>query len=73
MLFGRFMIIVPALAVAGALAAKPATPETSGTFPTRGSLFILLLASVIVIEAALTFFPALALGPLAEAAANHLF
>jgi potassium-transporting ATPase potassium-binding subunit len=73
MFFGRFMVIVPALAVAGALAAKPATPETSGTFPTRGSLFILLVASVIIVEAALTFFPALALGPIAEAAANNLF
>ena len=73
MFIGRFMIIVPALAVAGALAAKPATPETSGTFPTRGTLFILLVASVIVIEAALTFFPALALGPMAEAVANHVF
>jgi K+-transporting ATPase ATPase A chain len=73
MLIGRFVMIVASLAVAGALAAKPMTPETSGTFPTRGPLFILLVASVIVIEAALTFFPALALGPLAEAAANHLF
>ena len=73
MFVGRFMVIVPALAVAGALAAKPMTPESSGTFPTRGSLFIILVASVIIIEAALTFFPALALGPLAEAAANHLF
>jgi K+-transporting ATPase ATPase A chain len=73
MFIGRFLIIVPALAVAGGLAAKPSTPETSGTFPTRGTLFILLVASVIVIEAALTFFPALALGPMAEAVANHLF
>jgi K+-transporting ATPase ATPase A chain len=73
MFIGRFMVIIPALAVAGALAAKPMTPETSGTFPTRGPLFMLLVASVIIIEAALTFFPALALGPLAEAAANHLF
>ena len=73
MLVGRFAIIIPALAVAGALAAKPAIPETAGTFPTRGALFILLVASVIIIEAALTFFPALALGPMAEAAANHLF
>jgi K+-transporting ATPase ATPase A chain len=73
MFVGRFMVIIAALAVAGALAAKPATPETSGTFPTRGLLFILLVASVIIIEAALLFFPALALGPMAEAAANHLF
>ena len=73
MLIGRFVMIIPALAVAGALAAKPSTPETSGTFPTRGPLFILLVASVIIIEAALTFFPALALGPMVEAAANRLY
>ncbi len=73
MLIGRFVMIIPALAVAGALAAKPSTPETSGTFPTRGLLFILLVVSVIIIEAALTFFPALALGPIVEAAANRLF
>jgi potassium-transporting ATPase potassium-binding subunit len=73
MVVGRFMVIIPALAVAGALAAKPATPETSGTFPTRGTLFILLVASVVIIEAALLFFPSLALGPMAEAAANKLF
>jgi K+-transporting ATPase ATPase A chain len=73
MFIGRFAVIIPALAVAGALAAKPSTPETSGTFPTRGLLFILLVASVIIIEAALTFFPALALGPMVEAAANRLY
>jgi len=73
MFIGRFMIIVPALAVAGALAAKPATPETSGTFPTRGSLFVVLVAAVIIIEAALLFFPALALGPMVEATTNKLF
>lgn len=73
MFVGRFLIIIPVLAVAGALAAKPSAPETSGTFPTRGLLFILLIISVIIIEAALTFFPALALGPMVEAAANRLF
>jgi potassium-transporting ATPase potassium-binding subunit len=72
MMIGRFVMIIASLAVAGALAAKPATPQTSGTFPTHGPLFILLVASVIVIEGALTFFPALSLGPLAEAAANTL-
>ena len=72
MMIGRFVMIVASLAVAGALAAKPSTPQTSGTFPTRGTLFTLLVASVIVIEGALTFFPALSLGPLAEAAANTL-
>jgi potassium-transporting ATPase potassium-binding subunit len=73
MFVGRFFIIVPALAVAGALAAKPSVPETAGTFPTRGTLFILLVASVIIIEAALLFFPALALGPMVEAAADKLY
>jgi K+-transporting ATPase ATPase A chain len=73
MFIGRFVIITASLAVAGALAAKPATPETAGTFPTRGPLFVALTASVILIEGALTFFPALALGPMAEAATKTLF
>jgi len=73
MLIGRFLVIIPALAIAGNLAAKPVTPASSGSFPTTGPLFIGLLASIIVIVGALTFFPALALGPLAEATAGHLF
>ncbi len=73
MLVGRFLIIVPALAIAGSLAAKPIAPASAGTFPTTGMLFIGLLASVILIVGALTFFPALALGPLAEATAHELF
>ncbi len=56
MFVGRFVPIVGALAVAGALAAKPSTPQTSGTFPTARLLFILLVAAVILIEGALTFF-----------------
>lgn len=73
MLAGRFLVIVPALAIAGNLAAKPVTPASSGSFPTTGPLFIGLLAFIIVIVGALTFFPALALGPLAEATAGRLF
>jgi K+-transporting ATPase ATPase A chain len=73
MLIGRFLVIVPVLAIAGNLAAKPVTPASSGSFPTTGPLFIGLLAFIIVIVGALTFFPALALGPLAEATAGHLF
>ncbi|MDX2277490.1 MAG: potassium-transporting ATPase subunit KdpA [Hyphomonadaceae bacterium] len=73
MLIGRFLVIVPVLAIAGNLAAKPVTPASSGSFPTTGPLFIGLLAFIIVIVGALTFFPALALGPLAEATAGRLF
>ncbi|MBL8552187.1 MAG: potassium-transporting ATPase subunit KdpA [Hyphomonadaceae bacterium] len=73
MLIGRFLVIVPALAIAGNLAAKPVAPASAGAFPTTGPLFIGLLAFIIVIVGALTFFPALALGPLAEATADRLF
>lgn len=73
MLIGRFLVIFPALAIAGSLAAKPAAPQSAGAFPTTGSLFIGLLATIILIVGALTFFPALALGPLAEATAGELF
>jgi K+-transporting ATPase ATPase A chain len=66
MLIGRFGIIVPVLAIAGSLAAKKTIPASSGTFPTHGLLFIALLASVIVMLGGLTYFPALALGPIAE-------
>jgi potassium-transporting ATPase potassium-binding subunit len=69
MLVGRFAMIVPMLAVAGALAAKPKVPESAGTFPTHGPLFVGLMVGVIVIIGGLTFFPALALGPIAEYAA----
>ncbi len=66
MLFGRFVYIVPMLAVAGSLAAKKSAPASSGTFPTHGPLFVTLLVAVILILGGLTFFPALALGPIAE-------
>jgi K+-transporting ATPase ATPase A chain len=69
MLFGRFALIVPVLALAGFMAQKKVSPETSGTFPVTGPLFVLLLIGVIIIVGALTFFPALALGPIVE----HLF
>jgi potassium-transporting ATPase potassium-binding subunit len=66
MLLGRFAFIVPMLAVAGSLASKRTVAASAGTFPTHGPLFIGLLIAVIVILGGLTFFPALALGPLAE-------
>ncbi|MDB4898214.1 MAG: kdpA [Gemmatimonadetes bacterium] len=69
MLFGRFALIVPVLALAGFMAEKKVAPETAGTFPVTGPLFVLLLIGVILIVGALTFFPALALGPVVE----HLF
>ncbi len=72
MLAGRFLVIIPALAIAGSLAAKPTAPASVGTFPTNGPLFIGLLAFVIVVVGALTFLPALAVGPVAEATANTL-
>jgi K+-transporting ATPase ATPase A chain len=73
MLIGRFLVIIPALAIAGNLAGKTSAPASVGSFPTNGPLFIFLLAFIIVIVGALTFFPALALGPLAEATAGQLF
>ncbi|TMA27585.1 MAG: potassium-transporting ATPase subunit KdpA [Deltaproteobacteria bacterium] len=66
MLIGRFLMIVPALAIAGSMAGKKVIPAGTGTFPTNGALFVTLLISVVVIVGALTFFPALSLGPLAE-------
>jgi potassium-transporting ATPase potassium-binding subunit len=66
MLIGRFFVIVPALAIAGSLAAKKAVPASAGTFPTTGPLFVGLLVGVILIVGGLTFFPALALGPVVE-------
>jgi K+-transporting ATPase ATPase A chain len=66
MLVGRFWMIVPAMAIAGSLAAKKSIPASAGTFPTTGGLFIGLLVGVIVIIGGLTFFPALALGPIVE-------
>ncbi|WP_207483839.1 potassium-transporting ATPase subunit KdpA [Arenibaculum pallidiluteum] len=66
MLVGRFLVIVPVLAIAGALAAKKTVPASAGTLPTHGVLFVGLLVGVIVIVGGLTFFPAVALGPIAE-------
>ena len=66
MLVGRFLIIIPMLAVAGSLAAKKRTPVTSGTLPTHGGLFVGLLVGTVVIVSALTFFPALSLSPIVE-------
>ncbi len=63
---GRFWMIIPTMAIAGALAAKKSVPASVGTFPTTGGLFVGLVVGVIVIVGGLTFFPALALGPLVE-------
>ncbi|EKX58337.1 Potassium-transporting ATPase A chain [Rhodobacter sp. AKP1] len=69
MLFGRFAMIVPMLAIAGSLVRKMPAPATAGTFPTHGPLFVTLLVLTVAVFGALTFFPVLALGPLAEQAA----
>jgi potassium-transporting ATPase potassium-binding subunit len=66
MLVGRFWMIIPAMAIAGSLAAKKSIPASSGTFPTTGGLFVGLVVGVILIVGGLTFFPALALGPVVE-------
>jgi K+-transporting ATPase ATPase A chain len=66
MLVGRFWMIIPTMTIAGSLAAKKSIPPSAGTFPTTGGLFIGLLVGVIVIVGGLTFFPALALGPIVE-------
>ena len=76
MLLGRYAFIVPMLAIAGSLGAKKTVPTSSGTFPTDGALFVTLLVAVILIVGGLTFFPALALGPIAEQLAmqaGHVF
>jgi len=66
MLLGRFFMVIPILAIAGSLAAKKQVPESLGTFPVTGPLFTVLLISVVLIVGALTFFPALSLGPILE-------
>jgi K+-transporting ATPase ATPase A chain len=66
MLLGRFLPIIFVLALAGSLARQQKVPETGGTLPTHGPLFVGMLTGVAVIVAGLTFFPVLALGPLAE-------
>jgi potassium-transporting ATPase potassium-binding subunit len=66
MLIGRFVVIIPALAIAGSMVSKRSSPPSTGTFPTDGGLFVVMLIAVIVIVGALTFFPALTLGPIIE-------
>src|SRR6516164_7022603 len=66
MLIARFLFIIPALAIAGSLAKKKLVPITSGTLPTNGSLFVILLIGTVLIVGALTYFPALSLGPIVE-------
>lgn len=66
MLIGRYGIILPVLAIAGSMATKNTVPESSGTFPTTGWLFVVILIGTIVMISILTFVPALALGPIAE-------
>src|SRR5205814_123564 len=66
MLIGRFLMIVPLLAAAGSLAGKKYTPVSAGTLPTHGLLFVGLLVGTVIIVGALTFFPALSLGPIVE-------
>jgi K+-transporting ATPase ATPase A chain len=76
MFVGRFFMIVPAMAMAGSLAAKKSIPPSAGTLPTTGGLFVGLVVGVILIIGGLTFFPALALGPIVEHLAmnaNNLF
>jgi len=76
MLVGRFFMIIPAMALAGSLAAKRSIPPSAGTLPTTGPLFVGLVVGVILIIGGLTFFPALALGPIVEhlsMSANTLF
>ena len=76
MIWGRFFFIIPCLALAASLGAKKIVPESSGTFPTTGPIFVVLLVGVIFIVGALTYFPVFALGPIVEQFlmnAGHLF
>jgi K+-transporting ATPase ATPase A chain len=66
MMVGRFAVAVPVIALAGSLATKRRVPPSNGTFPTTGALWVGLLLGVIVIVGGMTYFPALALGPVAE-------
>jgi K+-transporting ATPase ATPase A chain len=66
MLIGRFWLMIPTLAIAGSLVQKKKVPSTSGTLPTHTPLFIILLIAVVIIVGALSFFPALSLGPIVE-------
>jgi potassium-transporting ATPase potassium-binding subunit len=71
MFIGRFLMIIPMLAIAGSLAAKKIVPASAGTFPTDGSLFVGLVVGVILITGGLTFLPSLALGPIVEHLSMH--
>lgn len=71
MLVARYWLAVPTLAIAGSLAKKKITPATAGTLPTHTPLFVILLVSVVIIVGALTFIPALALGPVVEQLLMH--
>ena len=66
MFIGRFAVIIPVLAIAGSMARKKVAPPSSGTFPTNGPIFTVLLTAVVLIVGALTFFPVLSLGPIVE-------
>jgi K+-transporting ATPase ATPase A chain len=66
MLLGRFIVIIPALAIAGSLASKTPIPPSVGTFATNNATFVILLVLTIIILAGLNFFPALTLGPIVE-------
>jgi K+-transporting ATPase ATPase A chain len=66
MLIGRFLMIIPMMAIAGNLAMKKIVPPSAGTFPVHTPLFVVLLIGVILIVGALTFFPVLSLGPIVE-------
>ena len=66
MLISRYWLIVPVLAIAGSLAKKKYTPPSAGTLPTHTPLFIVLVAGMVLLVGALTFVPALALGPVIE-------
>ena len=66
MWFSRYWLLVPVLAIAGSLAAKKTVPPGPGTLPTHTPLFVLLLVSTVLLVGALTFVPALALGPIVE-------
>jgi potassium-transporting ATPase potassium-binding subunit len=70
MLIGRFLLIVPVLAIAGSMALKHSSPPSKGTFPTHTPLFVSLVVGIVAIVAGLTFFPALALGPIVEQLSN---
>jgi K+-transporting ATPase ATPase A chain len=76
MLIGRFLMIIPILALAGNLAAKRRVPASAGTFQTEGATFVVLLVGTVLLVGALTFLPALAIGPIVEhflMRAGHLF